>query len=115
MKLTTALIALSVLSAGPAMAQSGIETLCGAGHLNEAAPGEDVVANPAGYYIRSLRTQVSHGDPRIIRATGDEFDFCTRSAATPDMNSNQAVLLRNERRLKYLFVPLMEPMSRQGS
>jgi hypothetical protein len=53
----------------------------------------DVRANPDGYYVVSLRTQLSHGDLRIVNATGEVFHLCTSSAATPDMETTRALLL----------------------
>lgn len=53
--------------------------------------------NPSGYYLASLRQQVSEGDPRIILSTNDDFYLCTRPAATPDMESTKALLLMRER------------------
>lgn len=115
MKLTATLIALTIFTAGAAAAESRIKTLCGADHSNEAASADDVVANPDGYYIRSLQTQISHGDPRIVQATGRTFNFCTTTAATPDMDSSRAMLLMNDRRVKYLFVPTPCPTGRVQS
>jgi hypothetical protein len=104
LKLFTALTVLTIASTGTAYAESRIMDLCGDGHVNEA--DDDVVAYPDGYYIRGLQTQLSHGDPRIVNATGDEFHLCTRSAATPDMDTSTALSLMNERTVKYLFVPV---------
>ena len=75
----------------------------------------DVTANPDGYYIRSLQTQLSHGDPRIIQATGKKFHLCTRSAATPDMDGTKALTMINERAVKYLFVPVDCPKEQVSS
>lgn len=94
------------LAAAAAQAESRIDALCGPGHVNEAVSLEDIDANPDGYYIRSLKTQIRHGDPRIVQAVGDVFHLCTRPAATPEMDSTLANLLINEREVKYLFVPL---------
>ncbi len=101
--------ALAFLSASVACADSRIETLCGVGHLNEVAAADDVVSNPDGFYIRSLQTQISYGDPRIVQTNGSSFHLCTASAATPDMDINKALLLVNERRVKYLFAPINCP------
>ena len=68
---------------------------------------EDVVAYPAGYYVRSLKQQVSLNDPRIMLTTNDAFYLCTRPAATPDMDTTKALLLMHERTVKYLFVPVI--------
>lgn len=106
MKLTATLTVLTIFSTGTVYAESRIEALCGAGHVNEIASADDIVANPDGYYIRSLQTQLSHGDPRIVSATGNEFHLCTRSAATPDMDARKAETLMNERRVKFLFAPI---------
>ena len=115
MKLVATLTALTALSAAAANAQSRVETLCGVNHINEVASVGDVVANPDGYYIQSLRTQISHGDPRIIRATGASYNLCTRSAATPDMSTTIALTLMDEREVRYLFVPVDCPKSRPSS
>ncbi|WP_342076433.1 hypothetical protein [Yoonia sp. SS1-5] len=88
-----------------AFAKSSIDALCGPAHVNEVAAADDVTANPDGFNIRSLQTQLSHGDPRILPASGNTFHLCTASAATPDMDRTKALLLMNERRVKYLFVP----------
>lgn len=84
---------------------SRIAPLCGAGHVNELATQSGVKANPDGFYVVNLREQISHGDARIIVSDADGFYLCTRSAATPDMDTNKAMLLMNERTVKYLFVP----------
>jgi len=101
--------AFTFLSASVAFADSRIETLCGVGHLNEVAAADDVVSNPDGFYIRSLQTQIRHGDPRLVQTNGSGFHLCTASAATPDMDNNKALLLMNERRVKYLFAPIACP------
>lgn len=61
--------------------------------------------NPDGYYIAGLQTQLSHGDPRIIRAVGTTFHVCTRLAATPGMDQTQVHRLSGARAVSYLFVP----------
>lgn len=88
-----------------ARAESKIETLCGASHINEILGAGDIHSNPDGFYVHSLAQQVSHGDPRIISAVGKGFHLCTTAAATPDMEANRALLLQGQRRVKYLFVP----------
>lgn len=100
-----ALTAIALVLASAAKAVTRIDTLCGSEHRNEVAGPRDVMANPGGYYIVSLRTQLSHGDPRIVKATGEEFHLCTSSAATPDMETTRALLLMQTREVKYLFVP----------
>lgn len=100
------LTASAIAFANVAQAQSRIDDLCGADHVNELVSADDIVANPDGYYIRSLETQLSHGDPRLVTATGERFHLCTRSAATPEMDKNRLLLLVGERRVKYLFVPV---------
>lgn len=115
MKSTIALTTLALLTAMPASAGTMIDTLCGDNHSNEVLSADDVTANPDGYYIRSLQTQISHGDIRIVQAVGKEFHLCTRSAATPDMEATKAALLAGERSVKYLFVPTICPDSRPGS
>jgi hypothetical protein len=92
--------------AGTADAQSAIDQNCGQGHVNQTTVQGDVTANPDGYYVRSLQTQLSHGDPRIVRAVGGEYHLCTRPAETPDMDATQATLLKNGRVVKFLFIPI---------
>jgi hypothetical protein len=101
-----ALTAITLMLASAVNAETRIDTLCGSAHQNEVADFQDVTGNPGGYYIASLRTQLSHGDPRIVLATGDEFHLCTRSAATPDMATGRALLLMQTRAVKFLFVPI---------
>ncbi len=103
---TFAPTALAFLMASFAQAETRIDMLCGSGHRNEVASPQDVKANPAGYYVTSLRTQLPLGDPRIVQATGDVFHLCTSSAATPDMETTRALLLMQTREVKYLFVPV---------
>ena len=57
----------------------------------------------------------SEGDPRIILTTSDEFYLCTRTAATPDMDTTKALLLMRERTVKYLFVPVIRRDTREPS
>lgn len=104
MKVSVYIFALSMV-AGAAEAQSIIDQRCGPNHINQIATQGDLVANPDGYYVRSLQTQLSHGDPRIVQAVGREYHLCTRPASTPDMDTNQTILFKNERTIKYLFVP----------
>lgn len=117
MKRTKLIIALALLLAAPtaARADSRIAKLCGSDHFNEVASGDDVRPNPAGYYVTSLREQVSEGDPRIVLTTSDDFYLCTRSAATPDMDATKALLLMRERTVKYLFVPVIRRDTRESS
>lgn len=107
MKRTSIIIALSVLFAMPmaAKADPRISKLCGPDHLNEVASEVDVSPNPVGFYVTSLQEQVSDRDPRIILSTEDKFYLCTRTAATPDMDAAKALLLMQERTVKYLSVP----------
>jgi hypothetical protein len=116
MKRTT-LTALALLLAAQtaSAADSRIAKLCGPDHVNEVASQDDVRANPAGYYVASLREQVREGDPRIVLTTGEEFYLCTRSAATPDMDATKALLLMKERVVKYLFVPVIRRGTRTSS
>lgn len=100
----SAILCAAGLTANTAGAESLIDKLCGPGHVNEAAEG-DVTANPDGYYIRSLQTQLRHGDVRIVQAVGRVYHLCTRSAATPDMDETKAGLLMEERAVSVLFVP----------
>ena len=115
MKATATLTALAILAALPAYAGSKIDRMCGPGHVNEALSTSDVTANPDGYYIHSLQTQISHGDERIVQAVGEVFHLCTRSAARPDMDTTKALLMMGERQVKYLFVPIHTPSGRVGS
>jgi hypothetical protein len=117
MKRTSLIIALALLSAAQtaAKADSRIAKFCGTDHVNEVASGEDVRPNPDGFYVASLREQVSEGDPRIILTTSDAFYLCTRSAATPDMDATKALLLMHERTMKYLFVPVIRRDTREPS
>ena len=109
------LTAVVLLVASAAQAETRIDTLCGSGHRNEVIGPQDVMANPGGYYIISLRTQLSHGDPRIVEATGEAFHLCTSSAATPDIETSRALLLMQTREVKYLFVPVVvEPSERRS-
>jgi hypothetical protein len=116
MKPTKLIIALALASAAQtaAAADSRIARFCGADHVNEVASADDVSANPAGYYVASLREQVYEGDPRIVLTTSDEFYLCTRTAATPDMDATKAILLMKER-VKYLFVPVIRRDTRRPS
>ena len=117
MKPTKLIIALALLLAAQtaAEADSRVAKLCGSDHVNEVASGDDVRPNPAGFYVASLREQVSEGDPRIILSTSDEFYLCTRTAATPDMDTSKALLLMHERIVKYLFVPVIRRGTRGSS
>lgn len=104
----TTVAVLTVLSASlPAHAESRIAELCGPDHVNEIASQADVSTNPAGFYVASLREQVSDRDPRVILSPVNGFYLCTRVAATPDMDSSKALLLMRERTVKYLFVPVL--------
>jgi hypothetical protein len=117
MKRTRLIIALALLFAAPtaANADSRIAKLCGSDHVNEVASRDDVRPNPAGFYVASLREQVSEGDLRIILTLSDEFYLCTRPAATPDMDTTKALLLMHERTVKYLFVPVVRRGTRASS
>jgi hypothetical protein len=117
MKRTRLIIALALLSAAPsaAKADSRIARFCGPDHVNEVASADDVSANPAGYYVASLREQIYEGDPRIILTTSDDFYLCTRPAATPDMDTTKALLLMRERTVKYLFVPVIRRETHEPS
>ena len=117
MKQTVFIAALALFSAAQpaASADSRIVKFCGPAHVNEVASEDDVRPNPDGYYVTSLREQVSEGDPRIILTTSDEFYLCTRPAATPDMETTKALLLMHERTVKYLFVPVIRRDTREPS
>ena len=115
MKTVIAIAAIATLASGAAFADSRVNALCGVGHMNEAVTSDDVIANPDGFYISSLETQISHGDPRLIHTTGTAFHLCTASAATPDMDTTMALSLMNERRVKFLFVPIDCPKQTPSS
>ena len=117
MKRTKLIIALALVLAtqAAAKADSRIARFCGPDHVNEAASEADVRSNPAGYYVSSLREQVYEGDPRIVLTMSDEFYLCTRTAATPDMDTTKALLLMRERTVKYLFVPVIRRDTREPS
>ena len=117
MKRITFIIALASCFAAlsAAKADTRIAELCGSDHVNEVASTDDVRPNPGGFYVASLREQVSEGDPRIILSTSDGFYLCTRSAATPDMDMSKALLLMRERTVKYLFVPIIRRETRGSS
>jgi len=107
MKRLTLIIAAILASAAAATAEdSRIAKFCGTGHVNELASANDASGNPAGYYVASLKVQLRRGDPRVIATNGDTFHLCTRTAATPDMDAARAILLMQERTVKYLFVPV---------
>lgn len=95
-----------IMVAGAAEAQSVIDQLCGSNHVKQTIANDDVTSNPDGYYVRSLQTQLSHGDRRIVPAVGSEYHLCTRPAATPDMHASQVMLLKNGRVIQYLFIPI---------
>lgn len=115
MKRATILASLAFALTSPAMAEQRVDVLCGEGHLNEVSASDDVIPNPDGYFIRSLQTQISHGDPRLVKAVGNEFHVCTRSAATPDMDANRVLLLAGDRVVTYLFVPMLVPTATPNS
>ncbi len=117
MKRTISIIALALLLAAQtaANADSRIARFCGPDHMNEAASRDDVRPNPHGYYVASLKEQVSEGDARIILTMSGDFYLCTRTAATPDMDPNKALLLMRERTVKYLFVPIIRRDTRLSS
>jgi hypothetical protein len=107
--------AAALVMVSTAQAETRIDTLCGSGHRNEVAGPQDIQANPGGYYIVSLRTQLPLGDPRIVNATGEVFHLCTSTPATPDMETTRALLLMQTRVVKYLFVPLILEVPHSGS
>ena len=117
MKRTRLIIALALLLAAQTAAEADprIAKFCGPDHVNEVASQDDVRPNPAGYYVASLREQIYEGDPRIVLTTADEFYLCTRTAATPDMDTTKALLLMHERTVKYLFVPVIRRDTREPS
>ena len=117
MKRTRLIVALAAFLAAQtaAEADSRIARFCGPDHVNEVASADDVRANPAGYYVTSLREQIYEGDPRIVLTTSDEFYLCTRTAATPGMDTTKALLLMRERIVKYLFVPVIRGDTREPS
>jgi hypothetical protein len=105
MNVSAPIIALCMLT-GTAQAESMISGLCGQDHINEVAALDDVMPNPDGYYVRSMQTQLSHGDARIVEAVGTTFHLCLRSAATPDMDTSRAINFATQKRIKYLFIPV---------
>ena len=117
MKRTGLIIALALLLAARTAAQADprIAKLCGSDHVNEIASRDDVRPNPAGFYVASVREQISEGDPRIILSPSVEFYLCTRPAATLDMDMTKALLLMHERTVKYLFVPVIRRGTRASS
>ena len=86
MKRTCSIIAIALLLVAPTAAQADtrIAKLCGSDHVNEAAAKDDVRPNPAGFYVASLREQVSLGDPRIVLSPGDDFYLCPQSPTGGD-------------------------------
>ena len=114
MKLSTYIIALTMV-VGAAEAQSTIDQLCGKDHVDQTATAGDVVPNPDGYYVQSLQTQLSHGDPRIVQAVGKTFHVCTRSASIPDMDLSRAINQANRQVIKFLFVPVDDHNDLPGS
>lgn len=85
---------------------SRVAERCGADHVNEVASPDDVRANPDGFYVASLNEQVSLGDARIVFTTSDAGPYlCTRSAATPEMDTTNAILNADRRVTSWLFVP----------
>lgn len=106
---TTITLTAALFVGSMAHADSMIDTLCGPEHINEAAGPNDIQENPDGYFIASLKSQLSHGDPRIVQAVGETFHLCTRPAATAEMDTTQASLLMDERTVSYLFVPTEIP------
>ena len=117
MKRTRLITALALLLTAQTAAEADtrIAKLCGSNHVNEAASTDDVRPNPAGFYVTSLREQVSEDDPRIVLSPSDDFYLCNRSAATPDMDTTKALLLMHERVVKYLFVPVIRRDTRSSS
>ena len=109
MKTVLAAAAIATISSNTAFADSRVNALCGENHMGELAAIDDVVANPDGFYIRSLEMQIRHGDPRIIQTTDTAYHLCTASAATPDMDVTMALSMMSERRVKFLFVPINCP------
>jgi hypothetical protein len=115
MKTTIATALFATILFSDAQADSRIERLCGAAHLNEVASQEDVRPNPAGYFVTSLAEQVSEGDPRIVLSYDPDFHLCTQSAGTPNMDTSQALRFLGKRKVLYLFVPIREWTDRHSS
>jgi len=109
MKLSVYTVLLGAVMTTQVAAQSSIDALCGPGHVNEATVVGAVQPNPDGYYLPGLNIQLSHGDPRIVRAVGLDFHLCTRPASTPEMSAAQADAYADRRVVKYLFVPNIIP------
>ena len=100
-----ALAAITFVAVPSVQAQSLTDALCGSGHRNEVVSLQDVIPNTGGYYIASLRVQLSYGDPRIVNPFGEVFHLCTSSAATPDLEATRALHMKQTREVRYLFVP----------
>ena len=115
MKLILATMSALIAMTTSVQAESIISELCGLNHENEVQMQSDIQANPDGYFIRDLKIQLSHGDPRIVVAVGDEFHLCTRSAATPDMSANTVEMMKADREVKFLFVPNCPKRNRPSS
>ena len=105
MKLASYIILMSTAMTSQAMSQSIIDELCGTGHVSETAIVGPVSKNPDGYYLSGLKTQLSHGDQRIIHAVGSEYHVCTRPVSTPEFGMTQMYQSANKREVTYLFVP----------
>lgn len=82
-----------------------IDSMCGAGHENELVSTDDFAPNPAGFYIKSLNTQLEPGDPSIVLTAMDEPWLCTRPAGNPSMSHAEAMAVSDQKVLKFLFVP----------
>ena len=115
MKLVSTLAIVFTSLGALAQADSRIERLCGAGHVNEAASSVDIRSNPDGYYVASLKEQVSQGDPRIILTNTSGFHLCTASTAHPGMVANDVYRLHGSRKVKFLFVPYADSGNRPSS
>ncbi|MDU8928983.1 hypothetical protein RXV86_16435 [Alisedimentitalea sp. MJ-SS2] len=116
MKSTTIIAALTAATiTGAANADSRIERFCGAGHENEITSLWDVKPNPDGYYVASLNSQISEGDPRIVLTNDPGFHLCTTGVALPGMPENEIYRLKGKRKVKFLFVPISDWSVRPSS
>lgn len=113
MKLLTTLTAAAIAITAQGAFASDMETAridsrvaerCGTDHVNEIAGPDDIRANPDGYYVASLKEQVSLGDARIIFTNADAPYLCTRPAAIPSMDTTTAILNAERRVVSWLFV-----------
>lgn len=92
-------------AAQPEKLDSRIATMCGAGHQNELETQADFVPNPAGFYVKSVNTQLEIDDPRVVLTAMKAAYLCTRQAGDPSMSHAEAMALSDQKVVKVLFVP----------